>query len=524
MNTSTGTVSIPLSVRLGDTAFSDCAPIIKDLLDLQDVPVVSVSCFVLKPFGHRRREARIARVVFDTLNPPTHVSIGGERLSVRVSPPTPSQCKRCWKFHHSQVGCQSTPRCPLCASTDHSREVCDSTIRKCPNCGSPHSAAYRGCSVYKFEREVAAIRRKEGSSLQSARKRAREEGFSPGPTYADRVASHAIHTQVAPSLSPPTSASPELHSVPVPTSEPPLASTKVNVPPSSSVRSSSHNDTLETQQAAPRHTTADTTTVHATPTLPSPGFPLRPGIETTNPYGVLSESQDDQMDYASGQPKRKSRSSPKSSPIRNTNNSAGRSPKSSSPKSKRIYLPSSSKSKSPSKSSSAVPNKVPPPDRTRAPKPASTSSNVVTTPSRPSSSPLPTPDPHTESCGCDACFRTGFSVASQSGHKDAAAFLSNFSHLSLPSTDRPADHDSGCLCVHHLKELRATTSSSQESLQSKIQSLLSKGPALDPTPACPPGARGKATPPAKDSSTIQKYRRLSDSSGSVNQHNLKRLT
>ena len=45
---------------------------------------------------------------------------------------------------------------------------CPSTIRICANCTQKHNVFFRGCPVYKFESEVAALRFKRDPTLKEA--------------------------------------------------------------------------------------------------------------------------------------------------------------------------------------------------------------------------------------------------------------------------------------------------------------------------------------------------------------------
>ena len=168
LNSSTGTVSIPMNIIPADTPFSDCASDILALLQGQDFTACDVQCYSLPSRGKRTTTTHIARISFTAHDLPTHVIIGGERLPVRPYSPPPRQCQNCWRFGHPAKFCRSPYCCPLCAQPDHSKDDCPSTSHHCPNCGENHNAFSRGCPAYKFEAEVALIRHQQGLSLPDA--------------------------------------------------------------------------------------------------------------------------------------------------------------------------------------------------------------------------------------------------------------------------------------------------------------------------------------------------------------------
>ena len=91
------------------------------------------------------------------------------------------QCQNCWRFGHRAKYYRSTARCPLCFSPGHTRINSPSTIHICANCTQEHNIFFRGCTVYKFESEVAALRFKHGLTLEEARQEPHLCGFQQVP-------------------------------------------------------------------------------------------------------------------------------------------------------------------------------------------------------------------------------------------------------------------------------------------------------------------------------------------------------
>lgn len=69
------------------------------------------------------------------------------------------QCYKCQSFGHSSKNCFKTPKCVKCAGPHPSSDCIDSTsvVIKCANCGEPHSANNKACSVFKKVCEKRAV-------------------------------------------------------------------------------------------------------------------------------------------------------------------------------------------------------------------------------------------------------------------------------------------------------------------------------------------------------------------------------
>lgn len=67
------------------------------------------------------------------------------------------QCYRCQRLGHTWQNCNALPRCVFCGA-DHLHKTCPKKAipdapPKCCNCGNAHPANYRGCDIFKVEKE-----------------------------------------------------------------------------------------------------------------------------------------------------------------------------------------------------------------------------------------------------------------------------------------------------------------------------------------------------------------------------------
>lgn len=85
---------------------------------------------------------------------PERVQLGFISYSVREFVPKPLRCFKCQRIGHVAAVCRGRMRCPKCGD-EHEYDKCpDNAVRKCCNCGGPHSAAFGGCEVQLEAREV----------------------------------------------------------------------------------------------------------------------------------------------------------------------------------------------------------------------------------------------------------------------------------------------------------------------------------------------------------------------------------
>jgi hypothetical protein len=58
------------------------------------------------------------------------------------------RCQNCQAFGHNKSKCRNTIKCPHCAGLHGHRNCPNKNLKKCANCFSSHSAAYKGCPTY----------------------------------------------------------------------------------------------------------------------------------------------------------------------------------------------------------------------------------------------------------------------------------------------------------------------------------------------------------------------------------------
>ena len=120
----------------------------------------------LQKFDHSANQKIITRNVvlsFKT-NPPTEVRIGLEVHRTATYIPKTIRCFKCQRFGHISSSCRGRFKCPNCAG-DHSFDQCpnrerpiEEQVRKCVNCGGPHSAAFTDCPAFKDATNITHIK------------------------------------------------------------------------------------------------------------------------------------------------------------------------------------------------------------------------------------------------------------------------------------------------------------------------------------------------------------------------------
>jgi hypothetical protein len=87
----------------------------------------------------------------------------------RVKPyiPRPVACNNCQRFGHVAEHCRQDIRCPHCAGP-HGHDECQTAVRKCANCGSAHSARFRGCQKYAERLKVTTAMVRQGLTYRDA--------------------------------------------------------------------------------------------------------------------------------------------------------------------------------------------------------------------------------------------------------------------------------------------------------------------------------------------------------------------
>ncbi|XP_077278734.1 uncharacterized protein LOC143906475 [Temnothorax americanus] len=92
-------------------------------------------------------------------------------VNLRVRPfiPQTKQCFNCFKFGHTKMACKSDTRCIVCGKKSHGNGQCIKPMR-CFNCHGPHKSTFRGCSMYKRNRNINETMAYNNISFHSARR------------------------------------------------------------------------------------------------------------------------------------------------------------------------------------------------------------------------------------------------------------------------------------------------------------------------------------------------------------------
>ena len=100
----------------------------------------------------------LLRLRFRGFSRPDRIFCGYLSVPVREWVPSPRQCRKCWRFGHTDRVCHSRqPTCGRCASA-HATEDCTSSTLSCISCGEPHAAWDRDCLSRRAAREAQARR------------------------------------------------------------------------------------------------------------------------------------------------------------------------------------------------------------------------------------------------------------------------------------------------------------------------------------------------------------------------------
>lgn len=103
---------------------------------------------------------------------PRSVTMGWEKLDVRVYIPEPTRCYHCQHYRHSAIRCpaRDQPRTCICGKPNHEGTSCILPVT-CLNCEGPHLANSRNCPVFQQEARIEQVRITENLSYAEARKR-----------------------------------------------------------------------------------------------------------------------------------------------------------------------------------------------------------------------------------------------------------------------------------------------------------------------------------------------------------------
>lgn len=105
---------------------------------------------------------------FNSVNTPKEIKIGYLKVNIEKYIPNPLRCYNCQQYGHHQTKCTKPPVCIRCGeNSQHSDCKKD---QKCANCYKEHSADFKGCEIWKREKEITRIKHTKNITFPEARK------------------------------------------------------------------------------------------------------------------------------------------------------------------------------------------------------------------------------------------------------------------------------------------------------------------------------------------------------------------
>ena len=122
-------------------------------------------------------------IIYSDSELPAYVYDGWNRYKVTDYIPEPVRCFRCQHFGHKALTCRANKEiCSICAG-NHETKNCpikdthrDQQNARCPNCGGPHTASFRGCIRYQQELEIKKVQITGKISYAEAVQKCRNQG------------------------------------------------------------------------------------------------------------------------------------------------------------------------------------------------------------------------------------------------------------------------------------------------------------------------------------------------------------
>ncbi|OOZ38145.1 hypothetical protein BOW52_09195 [Solemya elarraichensis gill symbiont] len=129
--------------------------------------------------NRHRQDSQAVLITFKGHTLPKSVYIGFMEYKVEKYIRHPLRCTTCQGYNHSANECKSKIKCPRC-SGEHKYSECTvpDTDKKCPNCGNPHSAGYKGCTYHKTQVKIIKTQTLDNISYASAVKRVKTQAAS----------------------------------------------------------------------------------------------------------------------------------------------------------------------------------------------------------------------------------------------------------------------------------------------------------------------------------------------------------
>lgn len=98
-------ILIPLFNNLGDEYWSKCAATIKQILQVQNLASLQITCYTILLTVLWKHPVLIANMRFGCRILLSTIFLRGAKLEIESCLPTPHQCCNCWKFGHPARYC-----------------------------------------------------------------------------------------------------------------------------------------------------------------------------------------------------------------------------------------------------------------------------------------------------------------------------------------------------------------------------------------------------------------------------------
>ena len=132
---------------------------------------------------------KIAKIKFVGQNLPLDIKIMGQKREIRPHLPKPLQCKQCSRYGHSTKKCRNDPVCAFCSSTEHSTKWKCGEM-KCVNCQQNHHARSKECCFYIYNTELKLLMDRSGMRVNEAKLELKVRGIkdpAKSPLYRSAV-------------------------------------------------------------------------------------------------------------------------------------------------------------------------------------------------------------------------------------------------------------------------------------------------------------------------------------------------
>lgn len=151
---------------------------------------------IMKKTDNYITETGLIVLTFSSLNLPTEIYVGYERIHVRPFIPLPLRCNNCMQYGHTAKYCKNDKICYNCGNKYHldvdKKEPCKKE-KKCINCSyqnlphDDHNSISKVCPIFKKKQEIQAIKTTQNIDTKSATKIYFMRHQSESTTYASTI-------------------------------------------------------------------------------------------------------------------------------------------------------------------------------------------------------------------------------------------------------------------------------------------------------------------------------------------------